>query len=1153
MQRFWNAIITALILVLAASIGLTQTKSPQASTPSTLPAPSAKAASVPAEPDDDDDSPDIPPIARGRVNEQEYLRLRDQQAAVKRGAEDLARNPQARSQAIRNMAAQEQALRQRQAGAAKAAGGAITNLTSPSWTALGPDPIPNGQTIGTEVAVSGRVTAIAIDPTDATGNTVYVGTAQGGVYRSLDGGNTWVALMDSAQSLAIGALTLDPTDNTVLFVGTGEGNLSLDSFFGVGLYIITGANVGMGTLNGPFNEPTSFPSANPDGFKDVFTGRAITQILVNPGNHNQILVSTSSGFSGSSGDVFSTLPTRGVYLSTNVFSSGSTVGTPTFQRLTVQTAAGTANRPVTDMVMDPDPANPNLVVVNVYGQSGTEGGIWVSSTNPSPWSGTATWTQTKQTGLGVNGKLAANHSGSPTATTTFFVGLDQIVSSGTCLNKEGTLFQAANNGGSAWTEVPAARGFCGGQCFYDMPVAVDPTTVNNIYIGGQSGNGIGSCGSGPFGKSTTAGTSFSSSAGSLHADAHAIAIHATVPSIIYTGDDGGIFRSNDTGATWASLNTTGFTATQFESIAVHPTDPNFTIGGTQDNGTPFLKPDGVTWTRADFGDGGFSAIDQNATDTTNVTMYHTYFNQSPTQIGFARVTSVANAQDGGWSQFGCGFAANGINCTDTVLFYAPLALGPGNPNTVYFGTDRLYRSANQGATMTVVSQAPIVANAPISAIGVSPLSDNIRIVGLGEDATTGTPNGHVFATTTGASTLTDITGPWTPKYIARAVIDPNNPNTAYVTLDGYGVTTGHVWKTTNLSAVTPTWTSMSAGIPDVPVNGFVVDPLNSNNLYAGTDIGVYNSTDGGTTWNPYGTGLPRVAVFDLKVTAKRTVRIATHGRGMWEIAALSAGIATITALSSSPSNPGIGTNVTLSATVNHVSGAAVPTGTMTFMDSSTFLGSGALNGSGLATFSTTALASGQHSITAVYGGDSSYAASQASAQVTVSSGDFNLTIPTVSSSVNPGQSAMYTINVGAVSGFTGTVSFSCTSGLPSLTSCSFSPTTVTTSGPTTLTITTTAPTAAPPATGLGAGLGTTAGFFGLVLFGGLTARKRARRWDAAFFLVAVLVVCGALVSCGGSKPTVIHNPGTPAGTSTVTITATAGNTTHTATVTLVVQ
>jgi hypothetical protein len=211
-----------------------------------------------------------------------------------------------------------------------------------------------------------------------------------------------------------------------------------------------------------------------------------------------------------------------------------------------------------------------------------------------------------------------------------------------------------------------------------------------------------------------------------------------------------------------------------------------------------------------------------------------------------------------------------------VLFYAPLALGPGTPNTVYFGTDRLYRSADGGVTHTVVSQAPFVTGIPVSAIGVSLQDDNVRIVGLN--------NGRVFATSIGANPMVDVTGGWAAKYIARAVIDPSVKTTAYVTLDGYG-TTSHIWKTTNLSAATPTWTATGFSI-DVPVNAFVVDPGNSNFLYAGTDIGVFFSGDGGVTWNPYGTGLPRVAVFDMKIVPNgHTLRIGTHGRGAWEIPA----------------------------------------------------------------------------------------------------------------------------------------------------------------------------------------------------------------------------------------------------------------------------
>src|SRR5262249_9557321 len=159
----------------------------------------------------------------------------------------------------------------------------------------------------------------AVDP--ATDQTVYVGTAQGGVYRSLDGGNTWTPLMDSAQSLAIGVLALDPQNSDTLFVGTGEGNLSADSFFGVGLYIIRSASTQTPVVTGPFNSD--------GGAGDVFTGRAITRIIVHPTDNTKILVSTASGASGLSGDSFSTLPTRGVYLSINAQSA-----TPTFTKLT---------------------------------------------------------------------------------------------------------------------------------------------------------------------------------------------------------------------------------------------------------------------------------------------------------------------------------------------------------------------------------------------------------------------------------------------------------------------------------------------------------------------------------------------------------------------------------------------------------------------------------------------------------------------------------------------------------------------------------------------------------------------------------------------------------------------------------------------------
>src|SRR6266581_8475627 len=238
---------------------------------------------------------------------------------------------------------------------------------------------------------------------------------------------------------------------------------------------------------------------------------------------------------------------------------------------------------------------------------------------------------------------------------------------------------------------------------------------------------------------------------------------------------------------------------------------------------------------------------------------------------------------------------NGISFADAVNFYAPMALGPVWPltapfasqsgQTVYFGTDKLYRSTNKGDTMTAVSQV-LSPGVPVSAIGISPTSDNVRIVGLN--------TGKVFATITGGATaanMTNVTFVGTPstgmpaKYIARTVIDPNNAKTAYVVFNGNAIAGRHVWKTTNLNNAgtgTVAWTAIDGtAIPDVSVNAFVVDRADSTHLYAGTDRGVFLSTDSGATWNQYGTALPNVAVFDLAISADGHLRAATHGRGFY--------------------------------------------------------------------------------------------------------------------------------------------------------------------------------------------------------------------------------------------------------------------------------
>jgi hypothetical protein len=145
-------------------------------------------------------------------------------------------------------------------------------------------------------------------------------------------------------------------------------------------------------------------------------------------------------------------------------------------------------------------------------------------------------------------------------------------------------------------------------------------------------------------------------------------------------------------------------------------------------------------------------------------------------------------------------------------------------------------------------------------------------------------NGRVYRTTSGGGPLgwVNVTGALPIVGVSAIAIDAADGNTAYVALAGFG--TPHLFKTTNALSAAPTWTAIATGLPDTPVNAVAIDPDARNVLYAGTDVGIFRSQDGGSSWGLFMQGHPNVPVYDLVAdSATGSLVSFTYGRGAYRL------------------------------------------------------------------------------------------------------------------------------------------------------------------------------------------------------------------------------------------------------------------------------
>ncbi len=704
----------------------------------------------------------------------------------------------ARVNAIREMQRIDRAARfRRQSGAARSplANAAVT-MDSTNWTLIGPQPTDAGSTYVT----AGRVNAIAVDP--RSNGTVYIGAAEGGVWKTTDGGVTWLPLTDGQVSLASGAIALDPKNPDTVYVGTGEENFAQDSYYGAGILKSTDAGATWTSLVGPFLHDT------------------ISEISIAPDSSGILLASR-----------------QGVWLSTD--------GAATW----TQTLSGVA----TSVVFDPNNAGNAYAAVGATGGS-SKNGVYHST------DGGVTWTRFT---TGAAGQLPSADVGriaiaiAPSASTTLYA---QIQNSNPAKALFGTLLgiYKSVDAGTTWTQliIPNSAKW-GDQLWYDNPIRVSPVDPNIVYSGGIL-----------VFRSTDGGATWSepSQAGPngayIHVDEHAFAFTPD-GSTLYIGNDGGMYSTTDISAArvnWKELNSTLAITQFYPGISIDPSNPQVALAGAQDNGVQRFGGS-VSWNNVTCGDGGYTAIDP-----------------SDPSFAYAACQNISPQRILDISGFTWISANYGIDRNDATQFISPFAIDPSNPQTLYFGTYRLWQTRDSAGRWNAVSgDLTGGRQGTLKAIAVAPSDPNTVYVGTSNSrlqVTSDMQDGAnaVFADRSAGLPLLSIT---------HISVDPVDAATAYVTFSGFPSTGGHIFKTTNNGA---NWVDASGNLPNIPVNDLAIDPDLPGTLYAGTDAGVMVSTDGGATWSTLGLGLPNVVVSSLTLHRNsRILRAGTHGRSVWDI------------------------------------------------------------------------------------------------------------------------------------------------------------------------------------------------------------------------------------------------------------------------------
>ena len=692
------------------------------------------------------------------------------------------------------------------------------------WRSIGP-------------GTGGRVEAVAGVPDQP--DTYYIGAVDGGVWKTTNAGLTWTPLFNHESVASIGAIAIAPSDDNVIYVGTGEEAPRGDISFGDGVYKSTDGGKTWTNI----------------GLKD---SRQIARIVVDPKDADLVYVAAEGHIYGANSE-------RGVFRSTD--------GGKTWQKVLYKDEQTGA----IDLAMDP--SNPRILYAALwqvkrepwhFSDGGAGSGLYKSI------DGGSTWQQLSGHGLptGVLGRIGVAVAGGSNGQRIF-----ALIEA-----KDGGLFRS-EDGGASWHLVNDKQ-ILTTRAWYFTNVFADPHSPNIVYV---ANNG--------FYRSIDGGQSFSTLAipgfdgYTTGADNHAFWMNPLHPQHMIQGHDQGIAISVDGGKTWGSRD--NLRIGQFYHITTDDEFPYYVYGSQQDEGALGVVSNdrgGVQqdsyFMGGDDSECGFVLVDP----------------ANPNFLiagGYGGALTIYDKKTGQlhdiapWSNNNGGHAAAELKYRFN--WTAPVALSPQNPHAIYIGSQYLLETDNDGASWHAISpdltrndkskqqssggpiwqdNSSIEYYDTIWAIAPSPMQAG--------EIWAGTDDGLVQLTRDGGKTWHNVTPPQSPKWGRVSMIAPSDANagSAWVVVDNHENDDYQPWifRTNDFGA---TWTRVNDGI-DAPayVHAIRQDPKDPKLLFAGTETGVYVSFDAGDHWQSLQLNLPTTSMRDFVIHGDDLI-VATNGRAIW--------------------------------------------------------------------------------------------------------------------------------------------------------------------------------------------------------------------------------------------------------------------------------